>query len=612
METTMKFKALFLALLTVFSPAILAMDKPVSQAFESQKQVDPEDVCPVCLKLAKDLSPDKIRITNCCKQFICWQDAQNIFSSTHYRLTDKNNIKEQLRKTKEQLSYTGLPLTDEHLKQMYKTAKSAIRYKAKRCPSCSKKKLSISNALVKTALKAKPALSFIDAEEIKFELSPELSAALWQCSSLEMHEDSLNATAEPLDYSDVKPEQKRFLKKDLIIKLAQLIKDPVKETQNMPQNVEFFELANYFAAPDNILYLIANELWPLMQEQKNDAAIIKTYKKYVLGLAQPHLASPQQLMEYEKFSQERYLGFIVRFPNGRESFDVNLSWPHIFEQLKNEGWYQNEKHTWYKVYPFCKWDDIQQICSRSLDSYQREHCKIAKLNLTGHRLETISESLLKMMSSQDHICITLDHNPINSIDESFFERIAKERATGKNITVSLIDSHLTYKQKEAFNKKWHQATTTYVQKYMSESTYTSLAKGVGYLGSALTIGYLSHKFPEFIQDNTGLAGFILGAISGYKIGKPNDDVTQANDPRRGLIYGAIGAIATPFGLGYLFDRYPKAHTLPTHLLSMPIGAAITKKIADYAVIKLAKKSHPDISWQADNNVAWNTNYHLKF
>lgn len=610
----MKFKALILALLAII-PATCAMDKPANSAIEAQKHVDPEDVCPVCLKQAKDLPPDKIRITNCCKQFICDYDARTIFSGKDYRARVRESIKQQLRSTQQQLSYTGLQLTSEQLKQMSKIAKQSISSEAKHCPSCSQKKWSASSALVKTLLKSKPALTIIDSENNMFELRPDLSAALYQCSLLEMYDDQLNTQAEPLDYSNVKSDQNRFLKKELIIKLAQLIKDPVKETQNMVQNVEFFELAKYLAAPDNILYLIANELWPLMQEQKEDNAQIKTYKKYVLELARPHLASPKQLIEYKEFNQKgRYLGFIVRFPNGRESYDVNLSWPHIFEQLKNEGWYQNEKHSWYKVYPFCKWDGIQQICFKSLESYEREHCKIAKLNLTGHRLETISESLLEMMSSQDDIGITLDHNPINSIDESFFERIAKNRPTGQSITVSLIDNHLTDKQKEEFNKKWHQATTTYVQKYMTESTYKSLVKGVGCLGSALAVHYLSHKAHDFVQGFSGLTSIIGGAILGYKIVNQSDYAGHGT----GLLCGIAGAIAVPVGLGYLFDKYPKAFALPTHMACMPVGAYITKKIADYAVIKLAKKSHPEIQWEADNmswnanDKAWNTNYHLKF
>ncbi|CAN5207051.1 hypothetical protein BH09DEP1_BH09DEP1_4800 [soil metagenome] len=601
----MRFKALVLAFLTVFSPAILAMDAPIEsqEVNVAPNAVDPEDACPVCLKLAKDVPPNEIKITDCCKQFICNPDAQNIFSITNYRIWDKNKIKQHLKSAQEQLRYAGLALTDVQLKQMHKIAKSSIRYKAKGCPHCPRKKLSISSALVKTSLIAKPTISFIDSENNQFELSPELSAALYQCSSLEMHEDQLNTKTKPLDFSDVKSDQKRFLKKDLIIKLAQLIKDPVKETPNMAQNLDFFELAKYLAAPDNILYLIANELWPLMQDQKSQT---NSYKKYIRGLAQPHLASPKQLIEYKEFKHKGvHLYFIEGYSNDTQSCKINLSWTHISNQLQNAGWYQDEKHTWYKVYPFCKWDGIQFLWSGDY---------IHQLDLTDHRLETVSEDLLNMMHSTRDMHINLDHNPIKSIDELFFKRIAKERAVGNNIHISLMNTHLTDKQKEEFTKKWQHATTTFVQKYMSESTYKSLAKGVGYLGSALTIHYLSHKFPRFFEENAGLHTFIFGGVAGYKIGNKqnDDDDAQGYDPRRGLICGAIGAIATPLGFGYLLDRYPKVHTLPAHLLSLPGGAYVTKNIADYAAIKLAKQSHPKISWQADNNVIWNTNYTLKF
>lgn len=594
----MKLKALFLAFLIVYSPAVLAMNRQENQISESLKQVDPDDVCPVCLKLAKDLTPDQIKITNCCKQFICAFDAKNIINNTGYRTRVKSSIKEQLKTTQENLKYfTGLPLTDEHLDQMYKTAKSAIYSKTKYCPGCPQKKLSISNASVKIRLTAKPALTVIDSEKNEFVLSPELSAALSQCRSLEMNEDKLNNSNNPLDFSAVKFEQKRFLKKDLFIKLARLIADPVNETPNMVQNLEFFELANYLAAPDNILYLIANELWPLMQDQSQT----NSYKKYIRQLAKPHLASPKQLIEYKEFNHRgNKLYFLVNSSHFEHSTQVNLSWAHISEKLENAGWYQDAQHSWYKVYPFCKCDGIELL-------WRYEDGLPNILNLTGHRLETVPENLLEKMHKTCDLDINLDYNPINSINESFFKQIAQARATGKNITISLVHSHLNDKQKKELTKKWHSSTTTFVQKYMNESTYTALAKGMGYLGSALTVTYLAHKYPQFVEESTGLSGFILGAIAGYKIGNKQND-----NPGRGLLCGAIGAFATPIGLGYLFDRYPQVHTLPTHLLSMPVGAFITKGITDYAVIKLAKKSHPDISWESNNNVIWNTNYQLKF
>ena len=590
----MKLKRLFFVLLTFFAPAIWAMDELPHQNTEfKQKGINANDICLVCHALAENVPQNERCITNCCNEFICAQDAQSIFKAAGESQYEEHNIRYKL-------GSTGLRLTAEQIDQMYEIVKNPNKPKNTKCPRCSIP-LSISATHLKKSLKSKPVLTCIDAEDIRFDLSPELSAALLECESFKMHEDTLSTPA-PFDFSNVNPEQKRFLKKSLIIKLAQLIKDPVKETQHIVRNLEFFELAKYLAAPDNVLYLAANELWPLMQDTIDDTPQVKEYKKHIKQLAKPHLATPKNLAKYRKARL-----FSTKLASLNTSsfipYDSSIS---AVSNLANGGWYQDKQHNWYKVYPFCTLDGIKYIYGGTTPS---------SLDVSGHRLEAIPASLLQEMSMDEYtnIFINFNNNPIASIDRSFFQILAKKRAKGIGIIVSLMETALTTEQKEEIIKRFHHATTTLTQRYPKcYSTLKYLAIGAGCIGAPLAVRYLSDKLPALINGTSVVSSAVMaGSVGGFL----GEIINAIADRHHGhsivpMILGAgAGAI---LGGAMACESIEKDDPviIPSALLATLLGGFGASILVDYAALGLAKRSHPDISWKANNDIVWKTNYQL--
>lgn len=577
----MKFKLLFLAFVTTFTPAALAMDAPLVQDHEciQTNSINADDVCSVCHTLAENIPQNERCITNCCKNFICAQDAHAILYSAQNNRHEKDRILYRLRDT-------GLTLTDEQLKKMYKIAKtSQPPSKKKGCPFCSRNKLSVSHAFLKKPLIPKKAVTIKDSEGKEFQLTSELSTAFLQCESFQMHEDKLN-TPSTLDFSDVKPNQKRFLKKNSIIKLAHLIKDPIKELKNIPQDLDFFELANYTLAPRNILYLIANELWPLMQDQGNDTSDAKVYKKYIRQLAKPHFASPKHLAEHRKTHTFNYQYFLLN--------NKNLSTNGI--QLKNNGWYQDEKNQWYKVYPYCTLDGIGDLYGKTLE-----------LKVNNQRLTTLTGDEFKNIHKGPEYptTINLDNNPITHIDESFFQELAKKRAEGIEIDISLQNSHLTSAQKEEYQKKFNTATHTLPQRYLSHFKFKSLAIGGSFIGTTLAIDYLSHKNPELLNTTSKVALAGAGTFIGTIV--PTSKLA-------GVFYGGIGTLIG-WAIGSMWEKAnsPECVTTPTYVIGACLAIYASSELANHVAFALAKRSHPDIKpgkWPIDEYV-WKNNYKIK-
>lgn len=590
----MKFKALFLVLLTVFSPAILAMDAPIeNQTVDmSTHTIDPDDAClGRCHRSARNVPQNKRCLTSCCGQFICADEAQAILKSASDHQQTKQYIKGRLGSLQ-------LRLTPEQLKQMYKIARPQY---SKQCPHCNKNlSVDFNKAIfLKTPVESKPKITLIDVQNACFDLSPELSAALLKCETLHMHEDALVAeslnheTNVPIDFSHFT--NNPYLKKDLIIRLAQLIKDPVRETPLMIRDLELFECAHFLGAPHNTMYLIANELWPLMQEQANDTAPIKEYKKSIRLLAKPHFACPIQLSEFIKAQPDVYDSYnpspYTPFYRGDLSSGALL-------RLPNRGWYQDKNNQWYKIYPFC-----------TLDGFENFIPSNTPINLTGHRIERLVSNILEDNSQNGHINVTinLDNNPITCIDESFFQALSKRRALGHEITISLLNTHLTAQQKKEYKKKFDRATQTLPQRYTSNFKFQSLAIGASFIGTALAIEYFSHKAPNLINNTSVISSGILGLIGGGII---SGAVTQNHGI--GIIGGLVSGICGTGACIESLEKIPRRCTIPTHILAASLGAWAASTIADHAALALAKRSHPDITrgdWNIDKFV-WKNNYKI--
>lgn len=436
-------------------------------------------------------------------------------------------------------------------------------------------------------------LKIIDIEKKHFVLSRDLSQALLKCTNLDIYK--LHAGI--LDFTGLDPKARPFLTQGDIRLLALFIINPkcIERDELAPKikQLDFFELAHYLGAPDNILYLLANETWPLMQDQKDDTDAIKAYKKSLRQAARPHFASPKHLAEYIKaYSKNCYFDW-ARSHNVDYS---NLSFESISGGLENKGWYLDKNNNWYKVYPFCTLDGIKDL----YESYIP-----AELHVSGHRLATVSGNLLGN-NSVYNIEIYLDDNPITSIDDSFFQALAKKRAAGQRVEISLMNTKLTAEQKEEFNKKFYNATNTLPQRYLNKSKFRCLATGAACLGTALAVQYFSYKLPGLIRASsvvsTGIVGFVAGGVTGCLTGFPPLMFLSA----------CYGLFAAPDSFLESLKNNPKILSLPTHLFAIPLAGLATKMFAaDYAALALAKRSHPDISWKAEKDIVWNKNYTLK-
>lgn len=591
----MKLKLLFSAFLIFSGSAVISMDKPQTHDAEfMQNGIDLDDICLVCHKSANNIPRDERCITSCCKKFICAEDAQSILSSVQNNQWAKDAIKNKLQSA-------GFALTGEQFKRMYKIAKESLNNVTNAHSSNCSQKLTVSTTFLKKPRISKPTLTVIDAEEKKFPLSRELSTALLECSSLEPHDDTLithtNATVEPIDYSgDIRSDKKRFLKQDLIIKLAQLINDPIKELPHMVHNLEFFELADYLTAPNNILYLIANELWPLMQDQKDDTESISIYKKSIRRLAQPHFSSPKHRAAYSLAHCFSYKFHLINSSN----HDAN-------NQLKNGGWYQDNNNQWYKIYPYCTLDGIDDLYGSTC----------TKLNLSGHRLATLTGDILKNIRKTEYrnpIEINFDNNPISCIDESFFKELAKKRSEGIDVDISLQNTRLTPAQKTAVNQKFHNATTTLPQRYISEFKYNWLARGAGCLGAVFATYYLSQKSPALISGTSVISSGIMGAALGG-LGGALVSAAESHSHRPYEYVAILGGFIGGISCGRLaissINEYGSIN-IPTYILGIPLGGYVASQLANNASLTLAKRSHPEIK-RGDyeiHNIVWKNNYKI--
>lgn len=667
----MKFKALLFAFLATFGSVILTMDEPLSHGVQTaqtatqkplsqdtqisvQKEINSDDVCPTCLRLAKDIPQQERCITNCCQKFICDTDAQKIIKAVEdarlkedaeqFAQEEKARRKEEKdRREKESmrriLGNDALQEMNDILKRhnrLVEPEPQKTQQKVRRisiCPYCSKE-LSTTKAFLKKGFIQKPVVEIIDAENNKFDLDQELSTALLQCGSFKMRDDALNTagTAAPLDFSGVIPTQGRFLKQDLITKIAQLINDPINQTPNIPQTLEFFELANYLEAPGNILYIVANELWPLMQDKPNDAPHIKKYKECLRGVARPHLACPNNLLHY---LQSIPASTVKQFKDALNQSELNFSFGAIKQNLQNHGWYQDNEQNWYKVYPFCSLDGITEMLTYlKIDT---DSWRLQSFNLSNHFIETFScdfsasietlnlsnNNVKKLTGKQLHKRegswlprkIILTNNPINTLEESFFEALRKARTTSSNsCEISLENNTLSNAQKEEIRKKFYKATHTIPERYLNRSLFE---KAFLYGGALAGIGaglYAGNKLgnyaPNLMKNISVSASVAIGIIAGAC---REAYFHHGNESAPWFFFDVTaGATGAYFGSKKLFNYKPQAtKVVPmaiTGIAGALTGALVAKGTGNIVANGLARISHPKTPF---SNTWSNGDYTLK-
>lgn len=623
----MKFKAFLLTLLMFLTP-IWGMEPQAQKAAITLETIKYDDVCLQCHRIAQDIPQHELCITNCCKKFLCDTDAQKIIEATEdanlkaeseafaaeekiRRATSKvsSNLNSILKEADEIIKKYGPHLTQNKLVILTKPL----------CPYCSKE-LSTTKVFLKKSFIQKPVVKIIDSDNKEFDLNQELSNALLQCGSFAMREDVLNtaSTAAPLDFSAVIPTQGRFLKQDLIVKLAELINDPIVHASNIPQNIAFFELAHYLEAPVNILYIVANELWPLMQETQNDAPHIKKYKEYLKEVARPHLACPHNLLRYLRSIPA---SMAKQFKDNANQSEINFSFDAIKKNLQNNGWYQDNEQNWYKIYPFYSLNGLAELLTYlEIDT---DNWRLRSFNLSNHFIETFTcdfagsietlnlsnnkikkltgNQLLKREGGRLPRGLILTNNPINTVDESFFEALRKARTTGYNsCEISLENNLFSDTQKQEVRKKFYTATHTIPERYLNRDIFE---KAFLYGGALAGIGaglYAGNKLgnyaPNLVKNISVTSCVALGIIAGAC----REMYSHRRDESVPWFFFDVlaGAAGSYFGSKKLFNYKPQAtKVIPMVITGMAgalTGGLVAKGTGNILANGLARISHPKI------------------
>lgn len=616
MEIYMKIKALFSLIIMALAPATFAMQMPPKSAQEAatvKTTVTAEDQCPVCQETAANTVQNELKITNCCQNFICASCENGIIQNAR-------NIAAQ-NQTPEQRNL----FANQHGFEPRNQLKA-------NCPLC-RKDLDTRAAKLLTQTES---LEIIDVNGTKFNLDPELSQALLQCTNLE----ALEAHPGILDFSGLNHGKRGFLRKEFITRVAEWINNPKYQQSKFTPRLEIFETAHYLGAPDNILYMLANELWPSMQDNSNNNELNKEYKKHVRSLARSHLSSPKHFLRYLQSKPANYASILkTQFMGGnlmdpQSGIQLDFDSLKIFMQtLRDTGWYTHNNADWYIQYPFCSLDgliDLLKYLDMKSDSFLRQSLNLSNhsienfscdfieyidiLNLSNNNIQKLTGNQLKRKCALPAKLI-LTNNPINTIEESFFEALRKERATKYNsCEISLENNKLTAAQKEEVRKKFYKATNTVPQRYFNCEMFGNAFVYGGCLAGIAGALYACNKLADYAPQFTKSLSVGLATGIGGIIGASREFLRGPSHSGKWLLFDvAAGATGAYFGAHKIFEKQPAlAKVLPMAFAGLT--GSVTGYFAGWqagtiTANGLAKLSHPEISWKNQN---WaNGDYTLK-
>lgn len=382
-----------------------------------------------------------------------------------------------------------------------------------------------------------------------------------------------------------------------------------------------FEIAHYLGAPDNILFIIANELWPCMQNQTGDSAEKKAYKEQVRYLARPFLCSPKHLLHYLQINRvaSNFLKDLIHNNNKVQLSFVIIRF--LSQNINDHGWYTHNNTDWYMGYQFCSLEGIEELIT-----YLNANDRYKHIDLSGHMLETFScdmvENIVGLNLSGNQIeqltgaqlkytkgylpSINLDNNPISRIDESFFQRIYRERTirvTNSECYISLKNNLLTAKQKKKAKQKFYEATHTLPERYITQDRLSNFTIAGGILAgtaASLYTGYTLATYmptlPKYISEATSaLAGGMLGIIGS------NDKFSLSL-----LSWNTLAGCTTAYLIAHkLLEKAPRlAKVIPgieAGVLGAVAGACGGAAIERVATNKLARLTHPHLKANHWNN-----------
>ncbi len=621
------FKHFLIGLLTLSMAPVYAME-PAQQLLPTEPSkpsinsklisgIHEDDLCPICIEKAQSFAADQLRLTTCCGNFICANDANEIY--------ERAQATAAAYQTREQkvafIAERGFAPVDV-LKAL--------------CPLCKKELKTVATFL--SSNKNQSALTIIDSEGIKFDLEPQLAQAFLTCNFLEAYEDH----PEVLDFSNINSAQKRILKKDYIFALAQLIVTPIVQREKLPKIVELFELGKYCMAPDNILFILANELWLQMQDQENDTKAQKDHKKLLRELAKPHLASPRTFLAYLKTVPQILFKEDLTPSGVYADQKFKLSYTNVKQVVHKKrvihqderipgGWYLDDKGCWcYAGYQFHTLDGISELINFLAPS----NTKSCNIDLSGHALETFSCDIVKRLDTLDlsnnniklltgEQCkhkdrlpnMILRHNPISNVDESFFSVLRKARAQNPSYcNIELQGNKLSVMQKAEIRKKFYKAITTLPERHFNRNTFEKYfaigGAAIGCASSLLASYYVSQKAPTAMKGisltSSALVGGALGSLRELAKG-------HYNSSGKWMAFDiAAGLLGAAFASNYAYDKAPLLiQAIPTTIGAL--AGAVIGSLGGYIqsniiASTLAKFTHPQIGFR-DSDTAWMGAYH---
>lgn len=403
-------------------------------------------------------------------------------------------------------------------------------------------------------------LCIIDSEGTEFNLNKNLSHALLKCESLSSYADFERGT---IDFSGLK--NRTFISKEHLCELADLIhRLDVEDAEPDFINLELFELATYLAAPEKVLFVLANRLWPEIQHDPVLSEFQNAYKKDLRTRAEPYLACPEHLLLFLNKNNISPNVIIVKHRDLDYVVKANLSFDNILN-ISNLNSHDTLSDTYLTQYKFCTLRGLSQLIEY-LSPDKKNHA-FHRINLSNHNLKTFSikelQSTCKCSNHQDIILdnnnisklssheidsleasytLHLNNNPIEFIDNNFFEAMRKARSQnlllyGGNARFRFIlkNTALSFQKRKEYQKKFYEVTHTIPERFASPNIFQH---GSFWLPAVLS-GYLAATQSHKLFDNYGPikhlaatgAGFFAGGIAGqYAMGYVISKIAQKTHP----------------------------------------------------------------------------------
>lgn len=302
-----------------------------------------------------------------------------------------------------------------------------------------------------------------------------------------------------------------------------LLKKPISSDE-----AELLLAADYLCVNNKrLLYLLANRVWPHIQDHKPSGLQKTAEEKLELRQrAKPFLHSPAYLLEFLRTKQgldlKKYFvkTFYFQRSNNPHRYILDLSYAACAALAKAYPISVKESIANLE-YPFGSLEGIGDLISYvnngapdkleelnlsghafrefNLTHFRKSHCwknYFSQINLADNYIPTLEGDQLEMVTQCDgHICITdlpsylridLSKNPIQKIDDHVYRMVRSWRAKDLKRILILQDNPLTEEQKDEIRYKWYLATHTIPERiYMSKL----ISGGINVAMLATAIGF---------------------------------------------------------------------------------------------------------------------------